>query len=49
MVVAGIMNKRVLPIVWFPNIVSVSSQNYLKLLQDVMWPSVEEEADSKEY
>ena len=46
---AGIVNGRVLPIVWFPNNVSVNSENYLKLLQDVMWPSVEEEADSEGY
>ena len=46
---AGIANGLVLAIVWYPNNVSVNSQNYLKLLQDILWSSVEKETDSEGY
>ena len=46
---AAIVNGRVLPLVWFPKGVSVNSDNYLKLLRDVLWPSIQEEAENEGY
>ena len=46
---AGIVNGRVLLIFWFPKNISVNSENYLKLLQDELWPSVQEEAHNEGY
>lgn len=46
---AGIVNGCVLPIVWFQRGISVNSQNYLELLQNNMWPSVENNSDLENY
>ena len=45
----GIVNGRVLPLVWFPKGVSVNSDIYLELLRNVLWPFVDEEDSSKRY
>ena len=42
-----IIDGRVFSLVWFPKGVSVNADNYLKLLRDVLWPSIQEEAKNE--
>jgi inhibitor of nuclear factor kappa-B kinase subunit alpha len=49
----GIVDGRVLPIVWFQNAdqlpVSVNGENYLDLLQTTLWPSVRHQSTRQQY
>lgn len=44
---AGIVDGKCLPIVWFEG--SVNGEVYLKLLKDVLWPSIKAVATKKQY